>query len=211
MPLKLQNNEFARSRVGGRREEFRDGLGDIQGHSVSLNISLYRFRSNAFIVTRVEGRPGALQPWLLCVRFLPGGPAEQASAERDSGRRCIRENAISLRATQGRQAAARIPRFPEPRLWTSIVRVADDPPEAGEATARVTARWKRSRSVRRSRGRVGYISPFRYLARSTLIGIRYTLASTFPIALIADLAKARFQSSVGLKSEGNITLFVVSQ
>jgi hypothetical protein len=84
--------------------------------------------------------------------------------------------------------------------------------------------WQRNISVARLRpdgqdlvasgvakGRVGYISPFRYLARSTLIGIRYTLASRFPIVLIADLAKARFQSSVGLKSEGNMILFVVSQ
>lgn len=67
------------------------------------------------------------------------------------------------------------------------------------------------RSVRLSPGRVCYISPFRYLVRSTLIGIKYTLASRFLIVLMAELAKARFQSRVGLKSEGNMILFVVSQ
>ena len=131
-----------------------------------------------------------------------------SSAARRESAALTRSHEVALQARRGGWRATFCQRHSPVRFPTtghmSRVRFTS-------AVCAFTAKWKRSRSVRRSRGGVGYISPFRYLARSTLIGIRYTLALRFRIALIADLAKARFQSSVGLKPEGNMTLFVVSQ
>jgi len=41
LPVKLENNEFARGGGGRGRKKFRNGFGDMKGHVVSINAILY--------------------------------------------------------------------------------------------------------------------------------------------------------------------------